>query len=171
MISRLTVSVLLKSVIVTLAAFAVVMLSLGAWSSWNRLTAASRVASVAEATGYIFRAFNTVRTDRTLTVIELKSDKQSTTLNPLIRDLRAVEMPNLKAALAALQSVDLPERQSAMTNLDRSIKRLNELHAETLTAFAQPKSARRPGLIDEFSKEPRRLRICSINYRHRWPNP
>jgi methyl-accepting chemotaxis protein len=153
MISRLTVSVLLKSVIVTLAAAVVVMVSLGAWNSWSRLAAVNRIATVVEATQQFFRAFYAVRLDRTLTGIELKSDMQSTTLNPLIRDARAIEVPSLKAALVALESVDLAERNFAMTSLDRSIKRLNELQPQTLAAFAQPKSARPPGLLDEYSKE------------------
>src|SRR5262245_23450933 len=49
MIQRITVNLLLKSVILTLSAAIVVVLAFGAWNSWNRQIAVKRIAGVVEA--------------------------------------------------------------------------------------------------------------------------
>lgn len=48
MLNRVSINVLLKTVIATLGAAVVIMLSMGAWDSWNRVNAASRAAAVTE---------------------------------------------------------------------------------------------------------------------------
>src|SRR5882724_915116 len=113
MLSRLSVNVLLKSVIATLAAAVVVMLALGAWSSWDRLAAVKRIASVADASGYMFTALHNLRVDRASSFRDLRADKQLTAMTPLLREAREAEMPALKSALVALQVADFPERQAA----------------------------------------------------------
>ena len=78
MLSRISVNVLLKSVISALALGVVVLLGIGAWSSWNRVAAATRIHAVAEASGYLFTALHNLRVDRATTIRELSSEQPVT---------------------------------------------------------------------------------------------
>src|ERR1700687_3375160 len=82
MLNRVSVNAILKSVIATLAAAVMVMLALGAWSSWDRLAAVKRIAAVADASSYIFTAMHNLRVDRNATNRDLVADKQFTAINP-----------------------------------------------------------------------------------------
>jgi methyl-accepting chemotaxis protein len=62
-------------------------------------------------------------------------------------------MPALKGALATLETVDFPERQTVTAELDQRIKKLTALHQESVAAVAQPKSARRAALAPEIRDE------------------
>src|SRR5713226_6142497 len=130
MLNRVSVNAILKSVIATLAAAVVVMLALGAWSSWDRLAAVNRIAAAADASGYMFTALHNLRVDRASSFRELRADKQLTAMSPLLSDAREAEMPALKSALVALQATDFPERQAAMAGLEQAIRKLTALHAE-----------------------------------------
>jgi hypothetical protein len=61
MLNRLTINTLLKAVIATLGAAVVIMLSLSAWNSWERLGSASRALAVADASSYLFTALHHLR--------------------------------------------------------------------------------------------------------------
>jgi hypothetical protein len=61
MLNRITVSVLLKSVIVTLALVVVAVSCWSAWSSWKRLASARRIATVIEASADMFAALPGLR--------------------------------------------------------------------------------------------------------------
>ncbi len=153
MFHRLSVNVILKSVIATLAAVSIVLLALNAWDSRSRLVAANRMAAVAEASAYIFTALHNLRVDRTSSYRDLLADKQSTSLDAMLRKMRDAEMAALKSAVAALEAVDFPERQATIADLTARMRRLDALHEETSAAFGQPKAARRPGLAQEFLQE------------------
>jgi methyl-accepting chemotaxis protein len=83
----------------------------------------------------------------------LTGDEVITTRDPRLWESRDAEMPALKGALAALQNVDFPERQTVAAELDQRIKKLSALHQESVTALAQPKAQRRPGLAPETRDE------------------
>lgn len=85
MLNRVSVNVILKSVIATLAAAVVVMLAMGAWSSWVRLGAVNRIAAAADASGYMFTALHNLRVDRASSFRDLRADKQLTAMSPLLR--------------------------------------------------------------------------------------
>src|SRR5580704_1617697 len=142
MLKRLSVNVLLKSVIATLGIAIVVMLSLSAWESWKRLGAENRIAAVANASAYMFTAMHNLRVDRSSTFRDLMADKQFTAPSQLVKESREGEMPALDAALGALAAVDIPERQSVIAELDQRIKKLTALQQESAAAFLQPKAAR-----------------------------
>jgi methyl-accepting chemotaxis protein len=149
MLDRISVSALLKCVIAALGAAVVVMLALGAWTSWSRLAGASRIAAVAEASAHMFTALHNLRVDRTSSFRDLQADRQYTAMPDLLRNSRTAEMPALKSALVAIGEVDFPERTSAVADIDRQIKRLEALHQESAAAIMQPKAARRQGLAKE----------------------
>ena len=152
MLSRITVNVLLKSVIATLALAVVVMLAMGSWSSWNRLALISRIASVSEASGHLFKALHNLRTDRATTTRDLNSEQALPSMTQQLVEIRSVNLPALKAGLAVLATTDFPEKQEAISSLGQAVNELEALHKETAAAFLKPKAARRAGLSPEFFK-------------------
>ena len=153
MLNRVSVNALLNSVIATLALALVVILSLGAWDSWNRLVAVNRIAAVAKASGYLFTALHNLRIDRASTFRDLNSDRQFAAMSPLLKVSRDAEMPALKAGLIAVGAASFPEREDAVSRLDQATKKLTALQQESAAALTQPKAARRSGLAQEFAKE------------------
>ncbi|HMJ44874.1 MAG TPA: methyl-accepting chemotaxis protein [Pseudolabrys sp.] len=150
MLNRLSVNVLLNSVVAVLAAAVVVMLSLGAWDSVKRLGVVGRIANVTEASGYLFTALHSLRFDRSSTTREMNSEQQLTSLIPAHRQGRDAEVAALKSGLAVIEATDFPGRSEAVIKLSQAISKLTALHQETAAAFAQPKAARRSALTQEF---------------------
>ena len=150
MFNRITVNTLLKSAIGLLAGALIVVLALGAWQSWSRLAAASRIAHVAEASGYLFTALHTVRAERSATVRELNSDQQATALDPQVREGRDVLMSAFKSGLAALEVADFPGRPDAVAGLKQAITNHIAMQQKSAAAFVQPKAARPQGLWKEY---------------------
>jgi methyl-accepting chemotaxis protein len=153
MIQRLSVNLLLKSVILTLSAAIVVVLSIGAWNSWHRQATVKRIAGVVETSANFFTALHNLRVDRSTTSRELASDRTYSTLPDQLRTLREAEMPALKAGLASMINVDFPGRDTAVATLDKSIKKLEALHKESAVALAQPKASRPSGLAKDAFAE------------------
>jgi methyl-accepting chemotaxis protein len=153
MLKKMSVNTLLTSVIAALGAAIVVMLSLSAWDSWERLGTANRIAAVAEVSGHLFTSLHNMRVDRASGFRDLMAEKPVSSPNALLAQTRRDMMPALSAAVKALDAVDFPERAAAVSDLAQRIKRLEALHEESTTAFLQPKAARRAGLAQEYFKE------------------
>jgi methyl-accepting chemotaxis protein len=153
MFDKMSANAILKSVIAVLGVAVVILLAMGAWSSWTRLAAVNRIAAVANASAYMFTALHNLRIDRASSFRDLQADKALPAMTPLLRDAREAEMPALKSALIALSAVDFAERQEAVAALDRSIRKLTALHEESAAAFVRPKAERRPGLAQEMFNE------------------
>jgi methyl-accepting chemotaxis protein len=153
MISWLSVNALLKAVIAILAAAVVITLTLGAWESWGRLAAANRIAAVSNVSAHLFTALHNLRVDRASTFRDLSADKALTSVKPLVREVRAAEMPALRSALIAIMAVDFPEREASVARLGELVDRMATLQEESNAAFLQPKAARRPGIAEDYFKE------------------
>ena len=147
---RLSVNALLKGVIAMLAAAVVVMLAWGALSSFDRVSTATRIAAVAEASGHLFTALHNLRLDRTGTFRDLSADRTFTALSPQIKGNREAEMPALRAAVEALGRVDFPDRAKVVADLAGAVDRLAALQEESAKAVTQPKAQRRPGLAQDY---------------------
>ena len=74
MLNRLTVSALLKTVILATSFCVVVGFSLNAWDSWGRLQQAGRISVIADASANMFKAMHNLRTDRSTTNRLLNGD-------------------------------------------------------------------------------------------------
>src|SRR5262245_31426564 len=135
LLDRLSVSILLRSVIAALAAALVVVLALGAWQSWARLAAADRIAAVADASAHMFTALHNLAVDRARTARGLVAEKPAAAMNEGLRQARAAAMPALASALSALEAIDFPGRPAATADLAERIKRLSALHEESAAAF------------------------------------
>ena len=153
MLNRLSISVLLKSVIALMGAVIVVMLALSARESWTRLQTANRISQVANISAYMFTALNSLRVDRASTARDLLADKPPAGIGKMIKDQRDTEMPALASTLQVLAASDFPERDQAIADLEPKIKKFAELQKQTDAAFSQPKAARPAGLGDEYNKQ------------------
>jgi methyl-accepting chemotaxis protein len=153
MLKKMSVNALLTSVIAALGAAIVVMLSLSAWDSWERLGTANRIAAVAEVSGHLFTSLHNMRVDRASGFRDLMAEKPVSSPNALLAQTRRDMMPALYAAVKTLDAVDFPERAAAVSDLTQRVKRLEALHEESTAAFLQPKAARRAGLAQEYFKE------------------
>ena len=152
MLSRVSISVLLKSVIAVLGAIGVVMLALSARESWSRLQAANQISDVANISGYMFTAMNSLRVDRSTTVRDLSADKQLTAINPMLQDVRGKDMPALNGLMSALSSSNVVDRDQMIADFEPKVKHLADLQQQSAAAFLQPKSARPSGLADDYNK-------------------
>jgi hypothetical protein len=153
MLSRISVNAILKSVIVTLGAAVVLMLALGAWSSWSRLVAAKRIVAVADASSYMFAALDRLRNDRAVTLRDMQAETQFTAVSPVIRAAREAEMPALRSAAIALAAVDLPDREAVVTDFARRVDKVASPQQETAAALLRPKAERPPALAQGYVDE------------------
>ncbi len=152
MLNRITVNVLLKSVIVTLALVVVAMSSWAAWNSWQRLASAKRIATVIEASADMFAALPGLRNDRSMTQQHLAADQPAKELSAPLTKARELDLPNLKSALAVLETADFPEQQSIVASLRTGVEKLAVLQRDTAAAAKLPKAERPAGLSDTYVK-------------------
>jgi len=151
MLNRLTVSTLLKAVILSTALITVAGFSLNAWSSWTRLQQANRIVAVSAASADVFKTMANIRADRSTTNRQLTSDiKVDADIEKYIRGIRDELMPALARAIDILPSIDIPQRDSIVADLVRLNKALLAQQAEFWTEVAKPKASRRAALAIEY---------------------
>ena len=151
MLNRLTVSALLKTVILVTSFCVVVGFSLNAWDSWGRLQAASRIAVIADASANIFKAMHNLRTDRSTTNRLLNSDApMDPEIEKYLRNIRDTEMPAMGNALGLLGGLEFAQQQTLVPEFDRVFKTMTALQKEFWEAMAKPKASRRPELAKEY---------------------
>ncbi|MCP3385832.1 methyl-accepting chemotaxis protein [Bradyrhizobium sp. CCGUVB4N] len=152
MLNRLTVSTLLKAVILSTALVVVIGFSISAWSSWGRLQQANRIVAVSAASAEVFKAMANIRADRSTSNRQLTSDvPMDKDIEKYIRDIREALMPALARAIEILPSIDMPQREAMVTDLDRFNKALLAAQTEFWTEAAKPKASRRAALVKEYT--------------------
>ena len=137
--NRLSVNVLLKSVIGVLAGALVIALASGALDSWNRLKSVDRIAAAANASAQMFTALHNLRLDRSISGRAIRTDAVMSPLAPDIQSARSAEMPALKAALETLKTMDFPERNSLLSAFEAQVGKVASMQQETEAALRQPK--------------------------------
>src|SRR6202165_3941012 len=151
MLNRLTVSALLKIVILTTAFCVVVGFSLNAWDSWGRLQVTSRISVIADASANLFKAMHNLRTDRATTSRLLNSDAPvDSEVDKYLRSIRDAEMPAMANALTLLPSIEFAQQQTLVPELDRLFKTLTAQQKEFWDEMSKPKASRRPALPKEY---------------------
>jgi methyl-accepting chemotaxis protein len=151
MLNRFSVNAFLKSVIAAFAAAIMIVMASSAWDSWNRLQATNRTAAAVEASLQMFTALANLRLDRTVTTREMLAEEAHATIHQQINETRGAEMPAMRAAALVFESIDMPDRQAAVTGLAQAINKLDKLQKDTVAALKQPKSARPAGLLKEYT--------------------
>jgi methyl-accepting chemotaxis protein len=151
MLNRLTVSSLIKSVIVLMATCMTALLCLSAWNSWERLTMTSRISVVAGASSNLFKAMHNLRSDRSTTSRNLNEEA---TLQPdvqkYLRSHRDAELAATRSAAEALASIEFADQKTLVPELNRLIQTFTALEAESWDAMSKPKASRRPALGKEY---------------------
>jgi hypothetical protein len=100
MLNRLTVSTLLKAVILTTAFCVVVGFSLNAWDAWGRLQVTGRISVIADTSANMFKAMHSLRTDRSTTNRLLNgASPMDSEIEKYLRGYRDAEMPAMCNAL------------------------------------------------------------------------
>ncbi|MEH2520485.1 methyl-accepting chemotaxis protein [Bradyrhizobium sp. AZCC 1610] len=151
MLNRLTVSALLKTVILVTSFCVVVGFSLNAWDSWGRLQAASRIAVIADASANMFKAMHNLRTDRSTTNRLLNSDApMEADIEKYLRNIRDIEMPAMNNALGLLGGIDFAQKQTLVPEFERLLKAMTSLQKEFWEAMGKPKASRRQTLAKEY---------------------
>jgi methyl-accepting chemotaxis protein len=151
MLNRLTVSALLKTVILATAFCVVVGFSINAWDSWTRLQLTNRIAVIADASANLFKAMHNLRTDRSTTNRLLNSDAPvDSDIDKYLRNLRNTEMPAMSNALALLPSIEFAQQSTLVPELDRLFKTLTAEQKEFWDEVAKPKASRRAALPKEY---------------------
>ncbi len=151
MLNRLTVSTLLRAVILTTALVIIAGVSLSAWASWQHLQTANRIAVVADASANLFKAMHNLRTDRSTTSRHMNADQPiDPDMEKYLRNLRASEMPAMARGIELLATVEFAEQKTLVPELDRLYRKLTEQHKEFWTEIVKPKASRRLALVKEF---------------------
>src|SRR6202012_1742437 len=103
MLNRLTVSALLKIVILATSLCVVIGFSLNAWDSWGRLQVANRISVIADASAHMFKAMHNARAHRSTPDRLPNSDApMDAAIEKYLRGLRDSDMPAMPNALALL---------------------------------------------------------------------
>ena len=151
MLNRLTVSALLKTVILVTSFCVVVGFSLNAWDAWGRLQTAGRMAQIADASANMFKAMHNLRTDRSTTNRLLNADApMDADIEKYLRNIRDTEMPAMNNALGLLGSIEFAQQATLVPEFDRLFKTMTTLQKEFWEAMAKPKADRRPALAKEY---------------------
>jgi methyl-accepting chemotaxis protein len=152
MLNRVSVNVLLKSVVALLAGALVLSLAIDSWNSWVRFGQSGRMVSVADASSSLFNALASLRIDRSSTARDLNLDRQAG-VNPVLRKMREADVKSLTEATAQLKEIDLGPNNALVTDLERQFKQLLNLHQETAAALSQPKAQRRAGIVQDSNAQ------------------
>src|SRR5882724_4694087 len=113
MLDRLTVSALIKSVIILMATCMTALLCVSAWNSWGRLAMTSRISVVADASSNLFKAMHNLRSDRSTTSRSLNDDAVlKPEIQNYLRATRDAELPAMRAAADVLASIEFPEQKT-----------------------------------------------------------
>ena len=151
MLNRLTISALLKIVILVTSLSVVIGFSLNAWDAWGRLQSASRMAQIADVSANMFKAMHNLRTDRSTTSRLLNGDApMDADIEKYLRNLRDTEMPAMNNALGLLGSIEFAQQATLVPEFDRLFKTMTALQKEFWEAMAKPKADRRPTLAKEY---------------------
>ncbi|MBN8987678.1 MAG: HAMP domain-containing protein [Rhizobiales bacterium] len=152
MLNRLTVSALLKIVILATAFCIVVGFSLNAWESWGRLQVAGRISVITDASASMFKAMHNLRTDRSTTNrLLMGAAPMDSDIEKYLRGLRDAEMPAMSAALGQLGKIEFAQQATLVPEFDRLFKALTAQQKEFWEAMTQPREApRRAALAREY---------------------
>ncbi|MCK9916062.1 methyl-accepting chemotaxis protein [Microbacteriaceae bacterium K1510] len=117
---------------------------------------ADRIAASAEASGHLFTALSSVRSDRVFSTRTLRSDKENA-FSPSVLSFRATEVAALTAGIEALKRIDFPPGSTAVADIERGFSKLKALHQEANAAVVLPKAQRNPSLATDYEESLSRL--------------
>ena len=142
MLNRLTVSALLKIVILTTAFCIVFGFSLNAWESWARLQVASRISVITDASANMFKAMHNLRTDYSSTSRVLNGEAPiSPDIEKFLHGIHDAEVPAIRSTAALLPSIPFADQATLLATLNQHVGKLTALQTEAWDALRKSKSA------------------------------
>jgi methyl-accepting chemotaxis protein len=151
MMNRLTVSTLLRTVILVTVLVVIAGFSWNAWTSWQQLQLANRISVIADASASAFKAMNNMRVDRPYTPRQLLGDQPiDAGASKFLRDLHGVQMTALQRTVDLLPGIDFAQKQTLEPEITRLNKLLLAQQAEFWSAVVKPKAERRLELAKEY---------------------
>ncbi|HVJ33308.1 MAG TPA: HAMP domain-containing methyl-accepting chemotaxis protein [Terriglobia bacterium] len=154
MLNAVSVRTILRAVISALAVVIVVLLGLGAWSSWQQLQLAKHIASVAQASSFAFTAMHNLRTDRSTTIQTLNAPTPiADDTRKRLQGIRDHELPALQALMAQLPDIDFPEKDSLLPALQQTVATVKAMQDQAWEEVQKAKDARKAGLADDYQKQ------------------
>ncbi len=150
MLNRLSVSALLKTVILAMTCLVIVICSASAWNFWGRLQLAERIALTADVSAKLFRAMNNLVTDRFTTTRLLAGHQQADTqMTQYLAKLREAEMLAMSAALAELPRIEFADQAASTKRFADLLTKLDGLQKRSWQVLSQASTAP-AGLADEY---------------------
>ncbi|WP_319531551.1 methyl-accepting chemotaxis protein [uncultured Cohaesibacter sp.] len=149
--NRISVNILLKSVISMMIAVILFQLGTKAWNSWQLSVNAQQTQSVAEVTRLMFRALPQLRIDRSNTQRALVSDGGSQ-FAAAANKAREVEMPPIREAISLLSNSAIDDASELAGRLKSTFDTLEDMQAKTSAAFQSSGSANNDALVESYSK-------------------
>jgi methyl-accepting chemotaxis protein len=151
MLRRVSANFLLQSVIAVVGIALVAALTSDALDAWRAVGTASRLKGIAEVSSHAFRTMHNLRIDRSFTVRALVFDGIADADQiGTVAKARDGELPALASTIAVLRTLDIPNRDAIVAELDKANQTLNALAKESAADFTKPKAQRRPGLPKEY---------------------
>jgi methyl-accepting chemotaxis protein len=151
MLNRLTVSTLLKTVILITVTVVIAGFTWNAWNSWQQLQQANHIAVIAEASANAFKAMNNLRVDRPYTSRqELAEQPIDASAAKYLHELHGVQMPALQRTVDLLPAIDFAQKQALQPKLEQLNNSLLAEQAELWTDVVKPKAERRLALAKEY---------------------
>jgi methyl-accepting chemotaxis protein len=151
MLNRLTVSALLKSVILLMAIGVVSALSVSAWDSWARLQSAKRISAIADVSAQLFKAMHNLRTDRPSMTRAMNGEQP---IDPVAEKyllaVRASEAPALRSSVELLAPIEFTDQQTLYPSFAHLVETFMAQQAEAFDAIDKPKASRRSTLLKEY---------------------
>jgi methyl-accepting chemotaxis protein len=154
MLKRLSVGVLLKSLLLVLSVALIGQIGAQAWTAWRTVDRSARTREIIAASRQIFTALVFQRTDRgvTLTTWNQPGPASAASLTYLASQ-RAAEMPAIAAGTRLLETLPFADRDRLLPELHRSAAHLTVLQAEFDAGAAKPRAERRAALATDYVTE------------------
>ncbi len=151
MLNRLTVSALLKTVLLATTLCMVIGFSLNAWDSWKRLQMANHISAVAEVSADLFKAMHNLRVEVSNAAPLWNSEQPAGgNADKYLQNLHDAEMPAMASALELLPSLDFPDHQTLVPEFDRLVKQLTTEQPEFSDALGKPMASRPAAVLKEY---------------------
>ena len=151
MVKRLSISALLKAIIIATALCVVSLFSFSAWNSWIRLQVANRIALVADASADLFKGMHNLRGDRSSTNRVANSDQPiDPEIEKYLHRVQDIEMPAFNKALVSLSQLETPQQQLPLPEFEHQLKALSNLQKEFWETIHKPKAVRRQALGKDY---------------------
>lgn len=150
---QLTVSSILRGIIVAFASVVLFVCLQQAWSSWQNVRTSERIVDASVAMRHIFNAMASLRLDRSNAVRDLQAENPIASENKLMMDARRNLADAMQGGFATLDRIVAPEVVRRIGPLAEQYRKVQALQSETLTQFRVPRSERRKGIVQDYSKE------------------